>query len=66
MLLEWSEERERAGQNEEMGDTPDSAIFSPRFNAGSFGVPWEKTEELIKQKWGAIEAKWTVVSREAV
>ena len=39
------------------------AIFSPRFNAGSFGVPWEATEELILQKWSGVDVTWTVVSR---
>lgn len=41
---------------------PGREIFSPRFNAGSFGLPWEATEELILQRWGGVEVTWTVVS----
>lgn len=51
------DEQESAGTAQRPGD-----IFSPRFNAGSFGVPWEATEELILQKWGGVETEWTVVS----
>jgi ADP-ribose 1''-phosphate phosphatase len=65
MLLDWESERENEAAKEDGAEekTPDSAIFCPKFNAGSFGVEWEKTEELIVQKWGAVEAQWTVVSR---
>lgn len=28
-----------------------SPVYSPRFNAGLFKVPWEKTEEIIQRVW---------------
>jgi ADP-ribose 1''-phosphate phosphatase len=66
MMVEWTNARAgRYAEDEDEDDeeeVPDSAIFCPKFNSGAFGVPWERTEELIRQKWRYMPAKWTVVS----
>lgn len=61
------EEDSRGEEEEDSGDDKNDLrkpgdIFCPRFNAGSFGVPWEGTEELILQKWSSVPVVWTVVS----
>jgi ADP-ribose 1''-phosphate phosphatase len=50
--------QELEGGKERAGD-----IFSVRFNAGSFGVPWETTEEALKRIWDEVDVTWTVVNR---
>jgi ADP-ribose 1''-phosphate phosphatase len=45
------------------GEDRPGDIFSVRFNAGFFGVPWETTEEALKRIWDEVDVAWTVVSR---
>ena len=65
--MQWqdarSDEVEVENEAEVSGAAQPGDIFCPKFNAGSFNVPWEKTEELIEQKWGDVDVKWTVVSK---
>ena len=60
----------RLGESDDQahhGDAASSArprdIFSVRINAGSFGVPWETSNQLIKKIWDSTDVTWTVVSR---
>lgn len=43
---------------------PSSAkvIYSPLFNSGAFGVPWEKTAALIEAEFGDWTGRWVVLT----
>jgi len=38
--------------------TPDMRIYSPRFNAGNFKVPWEDTMHSVEEIFGVWSGQW--------
>lgn len=42
--------------------TSESVIYSPLFNSGAFGVPWEKTSALIKTEFDGWTGRWVVLT----
>lgn len=47
----------RAGEQ----DRPNRVIYSPKFNSGSFGVKWERTEELIQEIFSGWTGEWNLL-----
>lgn len=37
-------------------------IYSPQFNSGAFGIPWEKTKDLVEQVFADWDGNWYVLS----
>lgn len=50
----------RKGENEQANGLGE--IASVKFNAGSFKVPWEETEALVKRSLAGYDGEWVVVS----
>jgi hypothetical protein len=42
------------------GMKKEGVIYSPKINSGLFGVPWEKTSDILKEKIRGTNIKWVV------
>lgn len=45
----------------QLQDEKDVIVYSPMFNAGAFGVPWEKTVAIINTTFGGWNGRWIVL-----
>lgn len=52
----------RDGLNADTTKSPSMIIYSPRFNSGSFGVPWDQTSSAINDVFKSWNGEWFVLS----
>ncbi|OAQ64054.1 ADP-ribose 1''-phosphate phosphatase [Pochonia chlamydosporia 170] len=43
-------------------EAAEAVIYSPLFNSGAFGVPWDKTSAVIKTEFDGWSGRWVVLT----